>query len=52
MVVGQGLSCGASLVSECHQEGAPVRIVDGLVAEEWICSDMATMNAQLTADRV
>jgi steroid delta-isomerase-like uncharacterized protein len=26
------------------------RIVNGLVAEEWICSDMATMNAQLTAE--
>ena len=26
------------------------RISDGLVAEEWICSDMATMNSQLTAD--
>ena len=26
------------------------RIVNGLVAEEWICSDMATLNLQLTAD--
>jgi steroid delta-isomerase-like uncharacterized protein len=26
------------------------RIVDGLIAEEWICSDMATMNSQLTGD--
>ena len=25
------------------------RIADGLVAEEWSCSDMATMTAQLTA---
>src|SRR6185437_16024817 len=25
------------------------RIADGLIAEEWICSDMATMNGQLTA---
>jgi predicted ester cyclase len=26
------------------------RIADGLVAEEWICSDMATLHRQLTAD--
>ena len=25
------------------------RIADGLVAEEWICSDLATLQAQLTA---
>jgi steroid delta-isomerase-like uncharacterized protein len=26
------------------------RIADGLIAEEWICSDTATMQAQLTAE--
>jgi predicted ester cyclase len=25
------------------------RIADGLVAEEWICSDLATLQGQLTA---
>jgi steroid delta-isomerase-like uncharacterized protein len=26
------------------------RVADGLFAEEWICSDMAALNSQLTAD--
>ena len=26
------------------------RIADGVLAEEWICSDMATLHEQLTAD--
>ncbi len=26
------------------------RIADGVFAEEWICSDMATLHEQLTAD--
>ena len=25
------------------------RVADGVFAEEWICSDMATLNGQLTA---